>query len=81
MPGRHDKPIGESGPLFPINGAKVRELRKKKNLGVRELGEMIGQSGSYISQIEHGVIKKVSVKYLARLVLYLDAEDIDTLSK
>ncbi|MFN8458416.1 MAG: XRE family transcriptional regulator [Anaerolineae bacterium] len=37
-------------------GQHIRELRKRKNLTLKRLGEQVGLSDSYLSQIENGYV-------------------------
>jgi len=49
-----------------VLGDYLRDLRNKKRLSLREVGEAVGVSGSYLSQIETGE-RKPSAEILRKL--------------
>lgn len=50
-----------------MTGKKVRELRKKYNMTMKELADKSGTASSYISDIENGKIKKPSGEKLKKI--------------
>ncbi|AZR72492.1 hypothetical protein BBF96_03305 [Anoxybacter fermentans] len=65
-------------------GTKLREERKRRNLSQAEVGEGIGTSSSYISQLENGERKPSLENYLALIsffgvdfTYFLNTEDND----
>jgi transcriptional regulator with XRE-family HTH domain len=53
-------------------GALLRQLRKKRGLGVNQLAGYIGISGAEISRIERGERKKIDPNLLRKLAPKLD---------
>src|SRR3954470_18150706 len=62
-----------NGVLMPGDtlGLRVREFRENKGWSQRQLGMKASTSGSYISQIESGVIPKPGVDLIARIAAAL----------
>lgn len=54
-------------------GRQVFEKRKEKELSQDELGKMAGISRNYVSQIEHGVAQRFSMKVINQLAVALGA--------
>lgn len=48
-------------------GNKIREIRIKQNLSMKNLATMCGTSSSYISDLENGYIKKPSADKLLKI--------------
>jgi HTH-type transcriptional regulator, competence development regulator len=52
---RHSGDGGRSSRVLLTPAARVlKRLREKKNLSMRELGQILGVSDSYVSQVENG---------------------------
>lgn len=54
-------------------GRQVLTKRKEKHLSQSELGEMVGISRNYVSQIERGVAHSISMKIVNQLAVALGA--------
>jgi transcriptional regulator with XRE-family HTH domain len=54
-------------------GAKIRRLRLKRSLGLVELGELVGLSPSFLSQLETGRVTP-TLRNLARIALVFKKE-------
>lgn len=53
-------------------GAKIKELRKQKDLTLEQLAEKIGSGKSYIWEIENKGVKRPSAEKLAAIAKALD---------
>lgn len=56
-------------PMFPV-GDRIRQIRLKNDLTVKELALLIGVSGAYVTQIEHGQ-RRISIDMLATVLRIL----------
>lgn len=56
----------------PINGAALREIRKRSGVSVADLAKEIGVSRPYVTKIEVGHSRRVSPEVYARLLKALD---------
>ncbi len=61
-------------------GKHVREHREAVGLTTRQLGEAVGKSGAYISQIELGRVQPPSEDTCRRLASALDADPFELLA-
>lgn len=43
----------DSKPINPNLGEKIRDLRQQQNLSLRQLGELTGLTGAFLSQVEN----------------------------
>lgn len=55
-----------------MEGNKLKFIRESKNIGVNELGRMIGVSPSYISALEKGTKKNPSLEVLDKIAKALN---------
>lgn len=55
-------------------GDKIKQLRENKNLGLNETAELVGISGSYLSNIESGKKKNPSMQVLSKIAVVLDVQ-------
>ena len=67
-------------------GAKLRELRKARNLTLAEMAGAIGVSSAYLSALEHGKRGRPSWHLVQGIIAYLniiwdEAEDLVKLSR
>jgi transcriptional regulator with XRE-family HTH domain len=53
-------------------GARVRELRKKRGVTLREMARDIGVSGAYLSALEHGKRSRPSWHLVQRIITYFN---------
>lgn len=60
-------------------GNYLRELRESRGLTTRDLGQMAGYSGSYISQMETGE-RRLSIERMWFFVQMLDGNIADALN-
>lgn len=68
----------EVGELTELMGEVLRELRKEKNITLRELSNASGVALGYVSEIERAE-KDASSQTLSRLLISLDISLIDFL--
>ncbi len=54
-------------------GERVKRLRKRKRWSQRMLGMKAGTSGSYLSQLEAGLLSRPGLDQLRRIALALEA--------
>ena len=67
-------------------GAKLRELRKSRNLTLAEMAKSIGVSSAYLSALEHGKRGRPSWHLVQGIIAYLniiwdEAEELIKLSR
>lgn len=67
-------------------GAKLRELRKARNLTMAEMAKSIGVSSAYLSALEHGKRGRPSWHLVQGIITYLniiwdEAEELIKLSR
>ena len=67
-------------------GAKLRELRKSRNLTLAEMAKSIGVSSAYLSALEHGKRGRPSWHLVQSIIAYLniiwdEAEELIKLSR
>lgn len=67
-------------------GAKLRELRKTRNLTLAEMANSIGVSSAYLSALEHGKRGRPSWHLVQAIIAYLniiwdEAEELIKLSR
>jgi transcriptional regulator with XRE-family HTH domain len=67
-------------------GARVRELRRARNLTMAEMAKAVGVSSAYLSALEHGKRGRPSWHLVQAIIAHLniiwdDAEDLIRLSR
>ena len=55
-----------------VTDMKLREIREEKNIGVNELGRLVGLSPSYISELERGLKTNPSKETMGKIALVLE---------
>jgi transcriptional regulator with XRE-family HTH domain len=69
--------LGSHGTLVSIDGERVQELRVGLDLSQEEVAGRAEISKGYVSQIETGKIKRISMKASERLASALDVEQTE----
>lgn len=69
-----------------LMGKRIRDLREKKNLSLREAGDRIGLDYSYLGRVERGFIPSTKVikniaEYYQVDISYLMGEEVDVPSE
>lgn len=57
-----------------ITGERMHELRKSRDLTLDQVGEIMGITGSAVSQIERGITKNVRLENFLRFCAHFDVD-------
>lgn len=76
---------GEGENVTPL-GAKIRELRAKRDVSLKEMAEALSVSSAYLSALEHGKRGKPTWFLVQRIITYFnviwdEAEEIQRLAE
>lgn len=63
--------------ILILVGNKVKELRQKRNMTIKELSEKSGISQKYLKKIENGQAIGITTKHIDRLCRSLDLSSIN----